>query len=184
MIFGMFYILSSYGLSVPAVRSKIEMVTLGFMLALVVTCFFSGILYKGNETMPIGIFANGIVFIVFSSPLSTLTKVVREGNSASINRPFGIIQVLNCITWTAYSMYIHDFYLLVPNIVGLVLGLVQCLLMLIFPIKKSSLKVDEDPNPNAPDRHLLSTVESTDSLSALISQPSVSPPQSRPEVII
>jgi len=146
MVMGLWYVLSSYGLATAEVRKKIELVTIGLVASLVATITFGGIVYGGNEVATMGIFANVIVFVVFSSPLSTLAMVVREKNSASINRPFGIVQVLNCITWTFYSLFISDWYLFVPNLVGLVLGLIQCALMLIFPAKKS-IKIDELSEP-------------------------------------
>ena len=93
IICGMFYVLSTYGIAVAEVRSKIEMVTISLVAALTITCFGASVLAGGNETEVIGMFANAIVFVVFSAPLSTAYKVVTTGSSASINRPFGIIQV-------------------------------------------------------------------------------------------
>jgi solute carrier family 50 protein (sugar transporter) len=161
MVMGLWYVLSSYGLATHDVRKKIELVTIGLVASLVATITFGGIVYGGNEVATMGIFANVIVFVVFSSPLSTLAMVVREKNSASINRPFGIVQVLNCLTWTFYSLFIADWYLFVPNLVGLVLGLVQCALMLIFPAKKC-IKIDElsEPVPRSVESLLQESSES------------------------
>mmetsp|Transcript_517 Transcript_517/g.1241 ORF Transcript_517/g.1241 Transcript_517/m.1241 type:complete len:252 (-) Transcript_517:181-936(-) len=146
VILGLFYTLSTYGLSAVPVRMKIEKLTLSLSLALILTCFGSNTVWKDRQTAVIGLFANAIVFAVFSSPLSTLAEVLRARNSASINRPFGIIQVLNCITWVAYSFYIHDMFLLVPNLFGLCLGVVQCALMVVFPAKPFLKQSDSDPS--------------------------------------
>ena len=76
-------------------------------------------------------------------------KVARDRDSASINRPFGVMTVVNCIVWSAYSLYIGDIYIGIPNILGLILGLIQCSLMIIFPSKKPTAECAEYDNPEA-----------------------------------
>lgn len=132
-IIGLFYVVSIFSHATPPVRRRLEIITLPLFSLVVISGFATSLLpaQYGSETS--GYVANGLVFVVFSSPLTTLGKVITTRNSASINRPFGIIMVLNCATWTVYAAFIHDMYLLVPNVFGLALGIVQVLLMVIFP---------------------------------------------------
>mmetsp|Transcript_12207 Transcript_12207/g.30639 ORF Transcript_12207/g.30639 Transcript_12207/m.30639 type:complete len:251 (+) Transcript_12207:200-952(+) len=148
VVLGLFYTLSTYGLSAGPGRLKIEKVALGLSTLLILTCFATTTVWKARQASVLGLFANVVVFVVFSSPLTTLAEVLRTRNSASINRPFGIIQVLNCVTWVAYSLYISDTYLLVPNLFGLVLGLVQCALMVWFPARKTPSMKQSDSDPS------------------------------------
>uniref|UniRef100_A0A7S0VVN7 Sugar transporter SWEET1 n=1 Tax=Hemiselmis tepida TaxID=464990 RepID=A0A7S0VVN7_9CRYP len=146
VICGLFYTLSTYGLSAGPTRLKIEKLTLALATALILTCFATVTVWKAQQAAVLGLFSNALVFAVFSSPLTTLAEVLRTRNSVSINRPFGIIQVLNCFTWVAYSVYIHDMYLIIPNVFGLALGVVQCALMVVFPAKPLLKLSSSDPN--------------------------------------
>jgi len=137
VIFGLFYILSTYGLGSAQIRRRIELITFPLFALVVFTGFAVTLLSPkvGEDTL--GYVSNALVFVVFSSPLSTAAKVVATKNSASINRPFGIIQVLNCFTWAASALFINDIYLLVPNVFGLALGIIQVVLMVSYPAIKA-----------------------------------------------
>jgi solute carrier family 50 protein (sugar transporter) len=143
----LFYMLSTYGYADSSTRRRIENVVLPLIFIETVISFLFIMLGPKIGLSILGYLANSIVFVVFASPLSTAAKVIKTKNSASINRPFGVIQVLNCITWTCYAAYIGDIYLLVPNAVGLVLGIIQCFLMLMYPAvqvnKDASLLADQ-----------------------------------------
>lgn len=84
-----------------------------------------------------GIFATIICVILFASPLSTIATVIKTGNSASILAPLTLSQVANCALWTAYGVFAaHDVFVWGPNGTGLVLGLAQLALKVLFPSKK------------------------------------------------
>ncbi len=136
----LFYMLSTYGYADNGTRRRIERVVIPLIFIETLVAFAFIMLGPKVGLTILGYLANSIVFVVFASPLSTAAKVIKTKNSASINRPFGIIQVLNCITWTCYAAYIGDIYLLVPNAVGLLLGIIQCILMLMYP----AVQADKD----------------------------------------
>ena len=80
----------------------------------------------------LGVLANVVVFLLFASPLATFSKVIRSKDSSSINRPFAVCQVFNCLVWFGYGLAIDDKYVALPNLVGLILGLVQILLIVVY----------------------------------------------------
>ena len=81
-----------------------------------------------------GIFATIICIILFASPLSTIATVLRTRNSASILAPLTLSQVSNCLLWTTYGIFAaRDIFVWGPNGTGLVLGLIQLALKLVFP---------------------------------------------------
>lgn len=148
VIFGLFYVLSAYGCSQAKIRKRIEIITFPLLTLVCFAGFAVTLLPPQNGVEILGYLGNGIVFVVFSSPLSTAVKVISTRNSASINRPFGIIQVFNCFIWCTYALFIHDVYLLVPNVFGLALGIAQVFLMILYPaVKSESALLDDQEQP-------------------------------------
>ena len=73
---------------------------------------------------------------MFASPLSTMKTVIAEKNAASILAPLTLCQVTNCLMWTVYGFIAaKDVFVWGPNGTGLILGLVQLALKLLYPTK-------------------------------------------------
>lgn len=53
----------------------------------------------------VGSFATAICIILFASPLSTITSVIRTKNSASILAPLTLSQCANCLLWTTCAQH-------------------------------------------------------------------------------
>ena len=84
----------------------------------------------------VGMFATVICIILFASPLSTMKTVIAEKNAASILAPLTLCQVTNCLMWTVYGFIAaKDVFVWGPNGTGLILGLVQLALKLLYPTK-------------------------------------------------
>ena len=78
-----------------------------------------------------------ICIVLFASPLSTIASVVKNKNAASILAPLTISQVSNCALWTTYGVFAaRDIFVWGPNGIGLILGLAQLSLKLLFPSKE------------------------------------------------
>ena len=63
--------------------------------------------------------------VVYITPIQILYKVLKEKN-------YNLIPIYNCwvsffssIFWVIYSMYLSDFYILIPNIINILLNLSQ-----------------------------------------------------------
>jgi solute carrier family 50 protein (sugar transporter) len=138
-----FYMLSTYGLADDSTRRRIEKICLPLTFVSTILAFLYTLLGHDIGTIILGYWANVIVLLMFGSPLTAAAKVITSKCSASINRPFGIVQVLNCIIWTAYAAYVADWYLMVPNAIGLFFGLIQVVLMCVYPAKLSPEKQAE-----------------------------------------
>ena len=151
-VLSLFYLMSAIGIAESRVRTRMEVITLTSATALVATVFVPWAFAPSHAADALGLFANASIIVLFAAPLSTVMKVVKDRNSASINRPFGIMTVVNCIVWSAYSLYIGDIYIGIPNILGLILGVIQCSLMVIFPSKKPTAEAEsaESENPKSP----------------------------------
>lgn len=81
----------------------------------------------------LGTYASAICVLLFASPLSTISRVIRTGNAASILAPLTAAQCLNCLLWTTYGVFAaRDVFVWGPNGTGLILGLAQLALKVCF----------------------------------------------------
>ena len=128
----LFYLLTAHTLtSSEKIRIQLEIIAVFFVLMWGIVGFTAAMMEDHQQSISIiGILGNVVVFFLFASPLSTFSKVIRTKNSSSINRPFAVCQVLNCIVWVAYGTATKDFYLALPNVFGLILGFAQVFLIL------------------------------------------------------
>jgi len=84
----------------------------------------------------LGMFASAIFIILAGSPLSTISTVIATKDSRSILGTLTAAQVINTVLWGVYGLAIKDRFVYGPNLIGLVLGLIQLGLKLMFPAKK------------------------------------------------
>lgn len=104
------------------------------LAVLVVTIFLA---FLGNATW---IGRLGVVFCLalFASPLAALQTVLHTQSAASIPLPFTIATTVNCVLWTVWGIFeAHDSNIYVPNGLGLVFGLTQLALKVIYPASSS-----------------------------------------------
>jgi solute carrier family 50 protein (sugar transporter) len=81
----------------------------------------------------VGVLVNLNLVFFYGAPLSTIWTVLRDRNSISIHLPTMITNTLNGSFWTAYGLAVLDPFIYVPNALGAVLGVVQIVLILVFP---------------------------------------------------
>lgn len=104
-------------------------------LALWSYLIFSG-MGAAARTKILGLYASAFCIVLFGSPLSTISKVLKTRNSASILGAFTLAQVSNCALWAVYGLWAaKDVYVYGPNLCGLGLGLCQLALKVVFPSK-------------------------------------------------
>lgn len=96
----------------------------------------------------LGYWASVLFVVLCASPLSTIQKVIQRKDASSVYAPATAAQCANCGLWTAYGyLGIRDVFVWGPNLTGLVLGLMQLALKLIFPSGKASSSSKNDNNP-------------------------------------
>jgi len=73
-------------------------------------------------------------------------QVIQTQCSDSIHVPTMVLNWTNTSFWLAYGFAQRDFYIMIPNGCGLMLGLLQGLLCLLFPRSgRQPLALDEEP---------------------------------------
>lgn len=89
----------------------------------------------GQISSTLGIYASLLFILLSGSPLSTIKTVLSTKSSKSILTPLTLAQVMNTALWSVYGLAIGDMFVYGPNGVGLVFGLVQLLLKILFPVQ-------------------------------------------------
>jgi solute carrier family 50 (sugar transporter) len=81
----------------------------------------------------VGISVNVNLIFFYAAPLSTIATVIRTNNSASIHFWTMAMNTANAFFWCVYSLAIQDYYILIPNGLGFLFGLLQVALYQCFP---------------------------------------------------
>jgi solute carrier family 50 protein (sugar transporter) len=81
----------------------------------------------------IGIVVNVNLVFFYGAPLQTVQTVVAERSSESIHVPTMVMNWMNTTFWILYGIARNDFIIIVPNVMGLSLGLLQGVLCVMFP---------------------------------------------------
>ena len=120
-----------------AERRTVQLIAVAGTAALLVLWSYLvlGGLAAEERSKALGFYGSLICVILFASPLSTMREVIAAKSSATIYAPLTLAQVANCATWTGYGFAIGDLWVWGPNLTGLLLGLMQLALKLVFPVR-------------------------------------------------
>ena len=75
-----------------------------------------------DDDRVIGDICIGTTLIIFIFPLQIMYKVFKEKNYNLIPVLSSIIYLFSCLFWFLYAIFIKDFYLAFPNILGVILS--------------------------------------------------------------
>ncbi|ORY28927.1 hypothetical protein BCR33DRAFT_703951 [Rhizoclosmatium globosum] len=72
-----------------------------------------------------GVIANLVLIIFYASPLAVCWKVIKERDSSALDALLTLATAINCILWSAYGIALGNYFIAVPNGLGLVFSLFQ-----------------------------------------------------------
>lgn len=72
------------------------------------------------------------------SPLSSAGQIIRTKDSSPISRPTALALTLCALSWTIYGMILRQPWVAIPNVINLVLGGMQLILCLMYPVDASA----------------------------------------------
>lgn len=88
---------------------------------------------KDDMEFVIGVTVNLNLIVFFGAPLSTIMTVYRTKSSASIHIGTMTMNTSNAFFWCIYALAIGDYYILIPNSLGFLFGVVQMCLCMTYP---------------------------------------------------
>jgi solute carrier family 50 protein (sugar transporter) len=126
----------------PAGHDYMMIVILFVWLAIFSALAFIQNISNDTRILVIGIVVNCNLLFFYGGPLSTMFNVMKAHDSSSIHRGTMIMNTVNSTFWTAYGIGIVDWFVFVPNGIGIIMGSIQILLCIIFPIKVAGPSID------------------------------------------
>ncbi|EDV27192.1 Sugar transporter SWEET1 [Trichoplax sp. H2] len=89
----------------------------------------------------LGIICSLTTIIMYGSPLASALKVIRNNSSESMQLSLCLANALVSFEWGAYGYIIGNQFVMIPNTIGVVLGVLQ--LVLFFRYRVESSKTDK-----------------------------------------
>ncbi|NXY11352.1 SWET1 protein, partial [Pteruthius melanotis] len=97
------------------------------LLAVVVTGYgyFTIMVDTGTCLTQLGLFCSVFTITMYLSPLADLAKVVRSKSTRCLSFPLTVTTFVASSSWTLYGLQLHDPYITVPNVPGIITSLVR-----------------------------------------------------------
>lgn len=89
---------------------------------------------KEASSLLLGWTVNLNLIFFYGAPLEVLRQVWQQKDSTPIHRPSLAASFCNATFWVIYGMALHNDFIIVPNAAGSLLGLMQIILCVSFPI--------------------------------------------------
>ncbi|CAI9767886.1 unnamed protein product [Fraxinus pennsylvanica] len=104
-------------------------------LGLIIGCTYA--LSKGRERVTIvGWICSVFSLCVFAAPLSIMRRVIKTKSVEYMPLNLSVFLTLCAVVWFFYGLFIKDFYIAAPNVVGFLFGIAQIILYFIYRNKK------------------------------------------------
>jgi hypothetical protein len=126
----------------PAPHERVLVVIVGIWLLLIASISLFNVTPEQRLTI-IGISVNLNISFFYGAPLSTIVKVIKTRDSSSIHRYTMMLNTGCAIFFMLFGIGVQDNYLIVPNGIGVALGVTQAFLRTVIP-NKDNLYPEED----------------------------------------
>ena len=144
----------------PAPHEKVVVAMVTIWVALITSICMN--VENSQKKLIIGIAVNINLLFFYGAPLSTIFSVLKNRDSSSIHRWTMILNTANASFWTAFGFGTSDYFIMVPNGIGALLGFTQMFLTMIIPHR------DNTPSDNT-DVEIANVVPSTESNETVVS---------------
>lgn len=96
------------------------------------TCLVYEVIPEDGALKALGFFAVGMNLIFFCSPLALLYLIIKGAISkASVYRPLAVIMFVSSVLWCTFGLFVKDYFIAIPNIIGIVLSMIQLIVILV-----------------------------------------------------
>ncbi|GJP46350.1 hypothetical protein CLOM_g5649 [Closterium sp. NIES-68] len=107
---------------------------------------FSSLLFTAvppaSRSAVAGNFATLFTVVMFGAPLSSLSVVLRTRSVEFMPLPLSLMSFVCSTSWLAYGVYVQDTYVIVPNALGSLLGIIQ--LCIYYAVSREGRRKSED----------------------------------------
>lgn len=142
-----FYLLTSMQLGPSKSQyQKIEIFVL-FWIGLIIIFSVIGLWLHNVAYQAAGLMSLLTSCSLYGVPFLNIRNILLTRDASSINRGFLSMQFLSGVMWTSYSYFNFDIYVLIPSLVSLLFGIIQLVLVIIFPRKKAPEETTESVLP-------------------------------------
>mmetsp|Transcript_1490 Transcript_1490/g.1986 ORF Transcript_1490/g.1986 Transcript_1490/m.1986 type:complete len:170 (-) Transcript_1490:152-661(-) len=97
----------------------------------------------------VGIIVNVNLIFFYGAPLQAMRTVISTRNSATIHVPTMVMNWVNTSFWLLYGFAQNDYIIYAPNGIGLFLGILQGVLVFLYPRRSLVDQDDEDYSSSA-----------------------------------
>ena len=129
LLLGLYYTMTGVALGDQKQRSLIEKLLLAYAAVLGAAGYAAASGAFGSAQAVLGLVANALLLLYYSSPLSVVANVVKKRNAAALFWPLSLTSLLNGALWTSYGRAVGDAYIWAPNLVGALLATLQLALI-------------------------------------------------------
>jgi hypothetical protein len=126
----------------PAPHERVLVVIVGVWLFLIATISLFNLSYEQRLTI-IGISVNLNISFFYGAPLSTIFKVIKTRDSSSIHRYTMLLNTGCSVFFMLFGIGVQDKYMIVPNAIGVALGVAQAILRTVLP-NRDNMFPEED----------------------------------------
>lgn len=103
--------------------------------------YFSVFLPQGDTRLnQLGLTCSAITVSMYLSPLTDLVNIVRSGNVQCLSFPLTVATLLTSTSWVLYGLQLDDYYIVVPNMPGILTSIIRFYLFWRFSPTSSGYK--------------------------------------------
>ncbi|CAI9767379.1 unnamed protein product [Fraxinus pennsylvanica] len=135
-------------------HKKARILTLKLLLLLNVGGFgliiiLSHFLTNGSKRVQVlGWISVSVTTSVYIAPLSIMKQVIRTKSVEFMPISLSFFLILSAVMWFSYGLLLKDMYIAIPNILGLIFGVLQITLYMIYKRDAQDHKLPTHVNPN------------------------------------
>ena len=123
--------------SIPAPHEIVVVCVVCFWIAVISLLYFLSLTLEQWQVV-LGFVVNANLLFFYGAPLSTIFAVLKTRDASSIHPPTMVLNTANAVFWTAFGFGTRDWFIVVPNGLGALLGFVQMMLRLAVPSRDTA----------------------------------------------
>ncbi|XP_072346660.1 sugar transporter SWEET1 [Scyliorhinus torazame] len=78
--------------------------------------------YRLNQ---LGLICSAFTISMYLSPLADLAKIIRTRSTKCLSFSLTVATILTSTSWTLYGLQMSDYYIVIPNVPGILTSLVR-----------------------------------------------------------